>query len=1058
MTSTPACPTEQALRRFLLGQDTPEEAASLESHLGACDRCLATPPLLHADDLLVESMRRRSHAAERPAPEGDRILADWLKTLRPGSVPGVRPTPAVPPEATVTADPVPPNQAGDGTTGVYDFLTPGRGPHESGSLGPYEVGEVLGSGGMGVVFRAYDPDLRRWVALKTTLPALANHPTAKQRFLREARAAAAIKHDHIVTIYHVGEDRGIAYLAMELLEGESLDRRLQREGRLPVGELLRVARECAQGLAAAHEHGLIHRDVKPGNIWLETGRGSGPAGHSPASDSRVKILDFGLAIPTSDDANLTQTGAIVGTPAFMAPEQFRDRTVDARSDLFSLGCVLYRMATGEVPFQGRYAISTLITMATTNPRPPRELNPDLPQALCDLIACLLAKEPADRPASAAALIGLIRAIERGSARPATPPRRYRRPPALAAAGVGLACVFGLLCSWTWSALRPAGPSDAGPAARTTDESPNAISGVGKRATRFFADPARGLEGILDHREIAGADADAFRRWRASLGHDFRLAHLSTRQGTGPTLFNAVAVREKTPRLVRFRADVPDDVGQKNFDLLTEDGFRPASLTLRPLHDPKARWAESQIWLKDQIGYGVRGGTFADLLARIKEHKGQGLRPIGLDAVPTPDGVRFASNFVEVRDRPWEVELSLTADELLETVGSYKDRGWRPDVLTPYWDGGRLRFMLVAVGNDDGPDWRFRTEASLAQFEKESAGQRAGGLFPLAIASYGHGSDVRYAATWVRHRAPGTEPPPPEVPDAAAVADRSAHAVSWAAPASKGLYEDKARALEGVVDFREVVGNTSKELRGWQEKLDPEYRISLVTSRRGDGPPLFNAVAVREVKQTASRFYLEIPEASGQQVWDKNREDGFRIAACCANLDENHRSPGNSTQVWVKDGVGQWFWHDKMPNITGGNRQGKSEGGRPIDMDAKPSPTGLQCSTTLGGDQGRAWEVFYTLTPEELLTTVEFYRRKGWRPDVLVPYQEEGQQRNILVVVDNHDEVDWRFRMDMDPVEYRKESARQKHDGLFPLGLASYGKDADIRYAAIFVRYRHPRKE
>jgi serine/threonine protein kinase len=195
---------------------------------------------------------------------------------------------------------------------------------------------------------------------------------------------------------------------MEFLEGESLADRLKREGKLPVDELLRIGRETAEGLSAAHQRGLIHRDVKPGNLWLEAGRGL----WLDEGVGRVKILDFGLARATADGAHLTQQGAIVGTPAYMAPEQAGGRPVDGRSDLFSLGCVLYRMATGELPFKGTDAISTLMAVSTEDPRPPQQLNPDLPTSLCDLMTRMLAKKPEGRPESPGAVVETIRIIER----------------------------------------------------------------------------------------------------------------------------------------------------------------------------------------------------------------------------------------------------------------------------------------------------------------------------------------------------------------------------------------------------------------------------------------------------------------------------------------------------------------------------------------------------------------------------------------------------------------------------------------------------------------------
>jgi WD40 repeat protein len=282
------------------------------------------------------------------------------------------------------------------------LLAPPEAPGEVGRLGPYRVFKVLGAGGMGVVLEGEDPQLHRPVALKVMLPAIAANPSSRQRFLREARAAAAIEHDNIVAIYHVGEDRGVPFLAMPLLKGESLEDRLRREKRLPPADVLRVGREVARGLAAAHERGLVHRDIKPGNIWLEAPRG------------RVKILDFGLARSTGGgDGHLTQQGAIVGTPAYMAPEQASSSGVDARADLFSLGCVLYHAATGEPPFRGADLISTLMAVATSDPIPPRVVAPDIPPALSDLILRLLAKEPAARPATARAVAGQLRGMHGG---------------------------------------------------------------------------------------------------------------------------------------------------------------------------------------------------------------------------------------------------------------------------------------------------------------------------------------------------------------------------------------------------------------------------------------------------------------------------------------------------------------------------------------------------------------------------------------------------------------------------------------------------------------------
>jgi serine/threonine protein kinase len=225
--------------------------------------------------------------------------------------------------------------------------------------------------------------------------------------LREARAAGAIGHPNVVTIFQVGEERGVPYLAMELLEGLPLDRRLRHQPRLPPAEVVRIGAETAEGLAAAHLRGLVHGDVKPGNIWL-VGEPGALATGGAATGGRVKILDFGLARSVGERAG--SSAPLLGTPAYMAPEQVSGKPMDGRSDLFSLGCVLYRMSTGVLPFRGPDAISTLVAVTARHPKAPRAVHADVPVPLSDLILHLLAKEPAARPRSARAVADALRAM------------------------------------------------------------------------------------------------------------------------------------------------------------------------------------------------------------------------------------------------------------------------------------------------------------------------------------------------------------------------------------------------------------------------------------------------------------------------------------------------------------------------------------------------------------------------------------------------------------------------------------------------------------------------
>src|SRR5262245_46825467 len=266
------------------------------------------------------------------------------------------------------------------------FLEPATKPDSLGRLGHYEALEVVGQGGMGIVLRAFDDKLHRVVAIKVLAPALAGSGAARRRFVREARAAAAVAQDNVIAIYAVEDAGPVPYLVMQFIPGCTLQQKLDRTGPLPLAEILRLGIGIADGLAAAHRHGLVHRDVKPANILLEN------------CIERVKITDFGLA-RTVDDATLTQSGMIAGTPAYMSPEQANGEKFDARSDLFSLGSVLYALCAGRSPFHGGTTLTVLKRVSEQTPRPLREVNPDVPEWLEAMIARLHSKDPAARYAT-----------------------------------------------------------------------------------------------------------------------------------------------------------------------------------------------------------------------------------------------------------------------------------------------------------------------------------------------------------------------------------------------------------------------------------------------------------------------------------------------------------------------------------------------------------------------------------------------------------------------------------------------------------------------------------
>ncbi len=259
------------------------------------------------------------------------------------------------------------------------FLAPSDDPAYVGRIGPYEIAGVIGHGGMGVVLKAVDRSLSRYVAIKVLSPALAGVGAARQRFAREARAMAALSHEHVVPIYAVDEHRGLPYFAMEYVPGGTLQARLSHEGPLEVVAAVRIAMQTALALGAAHDSGLVHRDIKPANILLDRGV------------ERVRVADFGLA-RTASEASYTASGVLAGTPQFMSPEQVRGEACDGRSDLFSLGSVLYAMCTGHEPFRAENVYSVLQRIVHDQPRSIREQNPAVPAWLERFVARLMAKD------------------------------------------------------------------------------------------------------------------------------------------------------------------------------------------------------------------------------------------------------------------------------------------------------------------------------------------------------------------------------------------------------------------------------------------------------------------------------------------------------------------------------------------------------------------------------------------------------------------------------------------------------------------------------------------
>lgn len=388
-----SCPTQEELKKCVYNQLSANEIESLKSHVKMCPKCRVSftsilkekvgqenqgigpiPPRTEADsssNAPVVAMQKPENAAQQKTDQP--LYSTQQKVITPQLKP------------------------------AYPFLEPPTKPGGIGCLGDYELIRVLGEGGMGIVFEADDKRLGRKVALKVLRPELTDE-SFRQRFEREGKISSSIQDDNICLVYQIGVHNSVSYMAMEYLKGEDLDAKLKRDGWLPIPVVFKIAKQMALGLAVAHEKKLIHRDIKPANVWLES---SGSGGDF----KRVKLLDFGLAKSTEVESTLTAKGMIVGTPNYMAPEQICGEPLDERADLFSLGCVMYRMLSGKIPFEKENTLAVLHAVVESEIPALNDLDQKLPKEVYGLMTKLLSKNPADRPATARKVVSMIEAIE-----------------------------------------------------------------------------------------------------------------------------------------------------------------------------------------------------------------------------------------------------------------------------------------------------------------------------------------------------------------------------------------------------------------------------------------------------------------------------------------------------------------------------------------------------------------------------------------------------------------------------------------------------------------------
>lgn len=395
------CPESDLLRAILRGSVEPDDEERIALHLESCEQCRRTIDLISGGDGEGEATVTESHfdavqrevspvvvpaavSAEPLAPE----LQAVMELLKDDDLGGRGASATEASEGFTRSLP-------SGMDAFIQHLLDKAEPGQPATIGHYELGAKIGRGGMGAVYRAYDQKLGREVAIKFLKPDLTRDGTFVERFVREAQAAAGIVHPNVVTVHSIEETDGVPWIVMELIEGESLRKRLRRYGPLTLTSVARIGAQIAEGLQAAHEKRLIHRDIKPSNIVLLEDL------------DEVRITDFGLA-HLEGTTRLTKSGMLMGTPKYMAPEQARGEKIDHRTDLFSLGSVLYAMCTGRAPFEGKNDAEVVSNVAKHQLIPVETVDPTLPRWLTDIVTKLLAQNPEDRFQSAQEVAARLR--------------------------------------------------------------------------------------------------------------------------------------------------------------------------------------------------------------------------------------------------------------------------------------------------------------------------------------------------------------------------------------------------------------------------------------------------------------------------------------------------------------------------------------------------------------------------------------------------------------------------------------------------------------------------
>ena len=640
---------------------------------------------------------------------------------------------------------------------LQPYLSPPELAESRGRIGHYEILEVIGKGGCGIVLRGYDTKLHRTVAIKWMAAELAQTSPARKRFLREARAAAAVAHQNVVRIYAV-EEQPVPHLVMEFIAGKTLQHQLEQAGPFDLDEVNQLGLQIAAGLAASHSQGLIHRDVKPSNILLEEGT------------NQVKLTDFGLA-RAADDASLTQSGMISGTPLYMSPEQAQGQRVDERSDLFSLGSVLYAMCTGRPPFRAGNAVAILRRVVEDRPRPIAEIIHEIPEWMVKIIEKLHAKNPDERYANARDLIADWTrkadlhanrqrggSVARGDRRisdggeeafhSSSAAQKRGNAKRLLALAAGLAVVFATVLLMNQSK----DGETAGDAALSRSLGKGSDDGHIENLQPAFN----------DFREAHGLTETQLTQWVEDLEPGYEPTWFSPRRHVDTDLYDIVAVNRGLPDRepkIEFIHNAWQPDGSPNdetcgayIEQIAKAGRSHHYAVLRALNgtsvgilsmlipDEFEFWFTERDFITEKIMIGIR-------YERQNRGVTERFMPLSLNVGNVGDAINHEVilGYLPYVDCNWH--WSLTEDQLLFRMNHYKEKGWRPHLISTNSGTSETLFTAVFVLSELPSPWSFTHDISQDEYEAMLISNREAGGRPRCVNSWVEGDRVRYSVIW-----------------------------------------------------------------------------------------------------------------------------------------------------------------------------------------------------------------------------------------------------------------------------------------------------------------------